>query len=497
VPQQKSPENMSHMNDNAADNIGRLAARGSVWATGSNLAGRLIAFITTMVMARLLEPADFGLIAIGLICIGMLDAFRNLGVGEALIYRQRSGDTDSNTAFWIALGVGTLLTMLALAMAPVAARFFGNPDAEKVIAVLSVVFVIESLMVIHATRAQRDFQFARRATAEMTKTIFKAVVSISLALLGFGMWSLVAGQITGALAGAICYWIVVQWRPAFEFDRRAAVGLLSYGSVLIALGFVAFGINRADQFMIGRHLNETQLGYYAVAFSMVDLLVANPARTIGQASYSAFSKLSGDLEKLKQNYLDTVLFVSLLCIALGAGMFATSSNFVMSFLSAKWSAAIPVVEALSFFAITHAVSYSAGDVLKALGRARQLVWLSCVALLVSVLVLWFVAPEGIVQVAWTVFIIQFVSGLVMTAMTMHVLKVSAWELLNSLKPALIAGVLMVLVLRFLLPTLTESFTIPVRLIMDVIVGAIVYVGVVRIIRPDVPARILEFVRPKK
>jgi len=483
------------MGDNVADDIGRMTARGSVWATGSNLAGRLIAFLTTLILARLLDPADFGLVAIGLLCIGMLDAFRNLGVGEALIYRQRSGDTDSNTAFWIALAVGIFLTLMMLGLAPLVARFFGNPEAAKVVTVLSVVFIIEALMVIHATRAQRDFQFAKRASAEITKSVFKAMVSISMALLGFGLWSLVAGQIAGALAGALCYWIILRWRPSFEFDRTAAVGLISYGGVLIGLAFLAFGVSRADQFMIGRHLDETQLGYYAVAFNLVDLLVANPARTIGQASYSAFAKLSGDFKKLKQNYLDTILFVSVLCVALGAGMFATSANLVNTFLTPKWAAAIPVVEALAGFATIHAMAYSAGDMLKALGRARDLVWITLVTLPVSVLLLWLIAPTGIVSVAWTVLCIQFASGSAMIVLTMRALNISVGEYVRVIMPAFVAGFIMILVLRLLLPALTHSLAVPVRLVLDVLAGAAVYICVLQVLRPDVLTRILQFVRP--
>lgn len=484
------------MSADANANVGELAARGSIWATGSNLAGRLIAFVTTMVMARLLSPADFGVVAIGLICIGLLDAFRNLGVGEALIYRQRDGDTDSNTAFWIAVGVGLCLCLLALAVSPLAASFFGNPDAANVIAVLSVVFLIESLMVIHATRAQRDFQFARRAVADITKTVAKAVVSITLALMGFGLWSLVAGQITGAVAGAICYWIVVRWRPAFEFNAEAARGLVSYGGVLICLGAVAFGINRADQFSIGRHLDETMLGYYAVAFSMVDLLVANPARTVGQASYAAFSRLASDRDGLRQTYLDTVLFVSLLCVALGAGIFATAPNLVAVFLTSKWAPSVPVMQVLALFAMAHGIAFSAGDVLKALGKAKILVWISIVWLLSSIPVLWLVAPSGIVAVATTVLVFQFVAAVAVIVICINSLDLSLSDFFASLRPALVAGVLMVAVLLLVVEPLTASVSAGVSLVLQVVCGAAIYIVTVQLLRPDVVERVRQFVQKR-
>lgn len=482
------------MNDKADANIGRIAAKGSVWATASNLIGRLIAFVTTMVMARLLSPADFGVVAIGLFCIGLLDSLRNFGVGEALIYRQRDGDTDSNTAFWIAIAVGVFLTLTAWTLSPLAAGFFDNDDATGVIAALSVIFVIESLMIIHATRAQRDFQFARRAVADITKTVFKAVISISLALTGFGLWSLVIGQISGAIAGAICYWIVVPWRPKLEFNYSAARGLMSYGQVLICLGAVAYAINRADQFSIGRHLDAEWLGYYAVAFSMVDLLVANPARTIGQASFSAFSKLAGNRQKLKQNYLDTVLFVSLLCVALGAGIFATAPSMVEVFLTSKWSPSVPVIQVLAFFAMAHAIAYSAGDVLKAVGKAKFLVWTSVVWLLVSVSALWLIAPHGIVPVACAVFVFQFIASIVVTAFCMKLLELSVSELLNNIKPAVTAGLTMIVVLEMLLPLITASVPPILRLCAEIGVGAVTYIGVIRWMRPDVVERILWFTR---
>lgn len=485
------------MNEDARANVGELAARGSIWATGSNLVGRLIAFITTMVMARLLSPSDFGVVAIGLICIGLLDAFRNLGVGEALIYRQRPGDTDSNTAFWIAVGVGMCLCLLALLVSPQAANFFGNPEAASVIAVLSAVFVIESLMVIHATRAQRDFQFAKRAMAEITKTIAKAAVSISLALMGFGLWSLVVGQIVGATAGAVCYWLVVKWRPKFEFDVEAARGLISYGGVLICLGAVAFGINRADQFSIGRHLDAALLGYYAVAFSMVDLLVANPARTVGQASFAAFSRLADDRPKLKQTYLDTVLFVSLLCAALGSGIYATAPNLVEVFLTSKWSPSITVMEVLALFAMAHAIAYSAGDVLKAIGRANILVWISLIWLVLSIPVLWQVAPHGIVAVAWTVLAFQATAAVAVMTICLKLLGIAWQELFFNIRPALVAAVFMVIMLKFVVAPVTAPLTPAIVLALQVVTGAATYILTVRWLRPDVPERITQFIKKRR
>ena len=487
------------MSETNKPNVGRLAAKGSILATSSNLAARGIAFLTTIVMARLLEPADFGVVAIGLICIGLLDAFRNFGVGEALIYRQRPGDNDSNTAFWIALVVGSLLTLFAFLLAPAAGVFFNNPTAGDVIAVLSIVFIIEAFTVIHATRAQRDFQFGRRAVAEITKAVFKAGCSIGLALAGFGLWSLVIGQIVGAVAGAICFWLIMDWRPRFNFDNEAAVGLVSYGSMLICLGFIAFGINRSDQFVIGRHLDATMLGYYAVAFNMVDLLVANPARTIGQASYAAFSRLADDTESLRQNYLDTLLFVSLLSVALGAGLFAISSELVLVFLTEKWTPAIAVIKVLTCFAVVHAVAYSAGDVLKAIGKARWLVLLSLLWLLVALPVLWLVAPSGIVNVAWSVFAFQLVAGVAVMLLTKSVIQIAGADLLRQLAPAICAGLAMLLVLMVLLPFVVAALGVTAHdhpaaiLVSKILLGAFVYIATVTWIRPDVATRVIAFI----
>ena len=206
--------------------LARKTVKGIIWSALSFVAGKGLTFLSTIILARLLAPDDFGLMALGLVTVAYLDTFGELGVGNVIIYRQDDLEKNSNVAFTLGLLVNSLLAVGGFFIAPVMAAFFKDPRVTDILRVLSVNLIISGLGSIHQARLDRDLQFKRSFVPEPGKTLAKALVSIGLAVSGFGVWSLVWGQLSGTLTSSALYWIASCWRPRFDFDLKFAISQL-------------------------------------------------------------------------------------------------------------------------------------------------------------------------------------------------------------------------------------------------------------------------------
>jgi len=206
--------------------------KGTLWRALSHFSGKMMVFITTVVLARLLSKVDFGIAGYAIVTIGFLDVMSDLGIGMAVIYfRERPERT--NTAFWLNIVIGFVLCFLTWLIAPLAALFFHDPRAIPVIRILALAFPIDALSNIHDSLLQKDLAFGKKIIPDFVRSTSKGIISISLALLGFGAWSLIYGQIFGMAIAVMAYWWVHPFRPRLRVDTTSIRGLLRYGTGIV------------------------------------------------------------------------------------------------------------------------------------------------------------------------------------------------------------------------------------------------------------------------
>ena len=352
-------------NDNST--LGNKTARASLLSVSSRLTAKLIGFAATLVLARILDPEDFGLVAIALMALGLFDVLRNMGTGEALVYQQRYRDIESSSAFWISLTTGVVLFALLLFIAPILATYFKNEQVTNLIRFISSIFIIEALAAIPAARAKRDLEFGTIAYAELTRAVCKGFISIVLALNGFGVWSILYGQFFGAVIGMLVYWFRSNWRPSFAFEWQASRELLSYGLVLIGVGIVAFLSTRFDQFIIARRLDVLQLGYFVMAYTISSTLITDLAYNAGQATCSTFARVQKEASVLKKYYLETLYWHSLFGFGFSIGLAIAAPLVVGVLFADKWEPMIPVLQVLCVHALFVTLSTAPADLMSATG----------------------------------------------------------------------------------------------------------------------------------
>ncbi|MCP5095263.1 MAG: oligosaccharide flippase family protein, partial [Chloroflexi bacterium] len=270
-------------------NFAKATVKGTFWTYASHYGGKLLVFVSTIILARLLTQEDFGIVGFALVVISFLYVLNDLGIGSALIYYQDDPDAP-HTGFWLGLLMGIALFGITWLIAPLAGTFFQDARAVPVTRALGVTFPIIALGNVHESLLHKNLAFRRKFIPDVTKMTSKGLTSIILALLGFGFWSMVVGQIVGAIVLVIAYWYTLSFRPQFRFERKLVRPLLSYGSGIVALNAVAILLTNADYLFVGRFLGAAALGVYTLAFRIPDMLIIQFCTVVGKVLFPVYAK---------------------------------------------------------------------------------------------------------------------------------------------------------------------------------------------------------------
>jgi O-antigen/teichoic acid export membrane protein len=351
--------------------LARKAAHGMVWVTISAIITKVLGFVTSIILARLLAPADFGLLAIGLLAINTMGIFRDLGFGAALIYKKDdSNHAAADTAFILLPVVASILFALAYLSAPSIAIFFNNTETEPIIRVLALTFVISSLGTVPSMLLEKELEFKKKVLPEVLPQVGYAVVTIGLALYGYGVWSLVYGQIVSAVLTAGLIWMVTDWRPSFRFNKGVARELFGYGKHILGASVLIFLITNIDSAIVGKMLGMEALGFYTLAATIANLPATQITFLISRVMFPAYSKLQDDTDAMKNAYLKTLKYVSMLSIPAAFGIFVLAQDFVRVVLGERWMPAVPALQVLCFYGLMRSISATTGNVFQAKGKPQ-------------------------------------------------------------------------------------------------------------------------------
>jgi PST family polysaccharide transporter len=370
-------------------------------------------------------------------------------------------------------------------VAPLAGWYFNDERAIPVIRVLALTFPISAMSNVHSNLLSKALQFRRRFVPDFLRSVAKGIFSVIFALLGFGAWSLVFGQVLGTLATVISYWSVFPWRPAFEFDRQIARELLSYGVNVVVVDSLGMLLLNLDYLFVGRFLGTEALGVYSLAFRMPDLLITQFCATVSGVLFPIYVKMRDDANSLGNGFLMAMRYVSMVTIPLGLGLIMVARPFVLTFLTDKWVDAIPVIQAIALYATFFSLAYNAGSLYKATGKPYILTRLALVRLALLVPVLYYAAAvAGNIQaVGYGHALVAFISGLINLYVAGRMVNVRLLDMFTSLRASVLSGLGMVLAL-LLVNTLTVSFIPLIQLLLATSVGGMVYLALLVFQQPD-------------
>jgi O-antigen/teichoic acid export membrane protein len=364
------PSLMSH-------SLGTRTLRGMLWAYGSYVGGRALVLVSTAILARLLDPEDFGLVALALVFTALLESVADLGVGQALVVSTGDAEEErgrADTAFAISVVLGALLTLLVVAIAPLAALAFDEPELTGLLAALGTNFLLRGLGSTHYALAQKRLDFRARTVAEMADVVVRGLAGIVLALEGAGAWSLVLGYLIGTATLTLTLWILIPWRPRLRPQRKFVRGLVTFGGTLSAVSVIGAVIGNVDYIFIGRVLGPALLGLYTLGFRLPELIVVNLAIVAGQVLFPAFAAV--DREALGHAFLVSLRYTLMVAVPAAAVLVALAEPLTLAAFGAQWRDSIAPMQVLTVYALAVAIGIPAGTAYKAVGRADVLLKLA-------------------------------------------------------------------------------------------------------------------------
>jgi PST family polysaccharide transporter len=417
--------------------VGTQAVRSFGWAGTSLIGSRVVALGTTLVLARLLTPTDFGVVAAGMVLLGFLEMGLDLGIAAALVYEQEKGVSDRvQTAFTLNLIVATALTAVGIAAAPVVAGFFDVPGAEAMFRVLALYLLVRGVGQVSDALLRRNLQFKRRAVVELTRALVRAVVAISLAVAAPSAWAIVAGVLAGETAATIAALSLARLRPTFALRRDIASGLLRFGVPSAANRFTNQFSTNCDYLVIGNRLGATTLGYYTMAFRLPELLIGNVLWIFSTVAFPTYARVRTQGQRaLRRTMLRALRLTGLFGFAMGCYLAIASRDVVLVLFSQKWEPAAEPMALISLAIGVSAVGYASGDIFPALGRPAALLAIDVPITLTLLAGYLLAAPYGMTAVAAVHLALGVVYAVIRLGVANRLVGASATEALEALRPA--------------------------------------------------------------
>jgi O-antigen/teichoic acid export membrane protein len=377
------------------------ALRGIPWTLLTYATTRVVTVLTTLVLARLLAPADFGLFAMATLGMELLSVFCGLWLGATLIVRADLDKRTEGTVLTLLVGAGWLLALLLGILAPVIAAFFGEPRLAGIVGVLAAVLLFSGVNWFYETLLQRELAFRRRFACQVVRTVAFSAVALGFGAAGAGVWSLVLAYLAGNLANGAALLVLTPYRVRPAFDRVEARRIIRTGRGFLWQDLSSFLGENADYLAVGRLLGPAQLGFYAMAFRQAELPHYAIAEPVGKVTFPAFAQMQHRGEEVRPAFLRTLGLMALATFPVGVVLSAAAVPFTVALLGEDWRPMAAPLAVLGLWALLRPLQVTVGNLLNSLARADvygRVSMLSLVPLILGT----FVAAGigGITAVAW-------------------------------------------------------------------------------------------------
>jgi O-antigen/teichoic acid export membrane protein len=343
-----------------ATTISRRAVSGVLWSGVSRLGQQTAQFAISVVLARLLVPEEFGLVAEALVFSSFALVILDFGFSAALIQREDLEERHLSSAFWLNLGVGAALTAALIGASPLIADFYNQPRLRGLAIGISATFLLGSLGLVQATLLERALNFRRLAAITNIATAVGGAAAITAAAAGLGAWSIVLQATVAIGARSLLLWLSSDWRPALSIDAAAVRDLWRFGANLAAFNAVNFWSRNADDLLIGRFATPSALGLYGRAYSVMLVGLNQVTSTVSVAMYPALARIQDDRDRLRLAYLRVVSVVALLAFPIAVGLFVAARPFVLTLFGERWTGAIRILQILCIPLLIQSVASTVG-----------------------------------------------------------------------------------------------------------------------------------------
>jgi teichuronic acid exporter len=340
-----------------------------IWKFLERSGTQVVQFVVSIILARLLSPEDFGVIALVLIFIQLANVFIQSGFNSALIQKKDADNLDFSSVFWGSLIVTIFLYILLFISSPFIANYYERPILEPVLRVLGLTLFLGVFNSIQEAFIARNMLFKKLFYRSLGAIIPSGILGITLAYLGFAVWALVAQQLSNAFFICAIMWFTVKWRPEFLFSFNRLKSLFSYGWKLLVSALMDVGYNNLRSLVIGKMFTPATLGFYTRGNQFPNLIISNINSSIQSVMLPALSKEQDDLIKVKKMTRRAIVTSSFIILPLMAWLAAIAEPLVLIVLGKKWLPCVPFLQIYCLIYALWPIHTSNLSAIKAVGRS--------------------------------------------------------------------------------------------------------------------------------
>jgi len=468
-------------------NLTKLTAFGILWTGISRLSTQLFHFIIIVILARLLTPEDFGIVGLAAIFLGFITTINELGLSAAIVQRKEIDELHLSTSFWASVFAGITLFVIVILASPFVADFFQEDIVQPILIVSAIGLIIGSFIVVHQALLEKSLSFKKLTIAEVCAAVVSGIVSVFLAISGYGVWSLVFGGLFGSFISVIILWKIVAWRPSLRFSFARFKELFGFGSHVMGSRVLNYIDSNVDYLVVGKLLGISALGYYSFAYHLIMFPLNRISTMVTRVTFPAFSTIQDDNDTSRKGYLKVVQYISLITFPMLAGMFVVAPEFVVVVYGAKWAPMILPLQILCLAGAIHSVGHTVGTILLSKGRADiQFKWnvFSAIVLPIAVII---GVNYGIAGVAVAITVMAVLLFPIIQTITNKLIDLSMFSYFKAIYPAIIGSIALIVgveIYQRMSLTLYGLSDIG-MLVSSAVTGIIVYVLLMRIVFNDI------------
>ncbi len=468
------------------------AAKGIAWSFVQRWGSQVISFSVFLLLARLLGPEDFGLIAMSGVFIAFMRVFLDQGFASAIVQRQDLEPEHLDTAFWISIGISLVLMALTWATAGLVAHLYHEPELTWVIRLLSINFVFKALNSVQNAILTRQMAFRPLAVRALIGITAGGAVGVAMALMGFGVWSLVGYQLANGIVEVPVLWMVSDWRPGLRLSKPHFRELFNFGIHVVGMNGLIFLSNYSDNLLVGYYLGPTALGYYTIAYRVLTVLTTLLAKTTNQVAFPTFSRLQHDPERLRRAFCQATRLTSLIAFPVFLGISAVASELVPVVFGEQWAPSIPVMQVLAFLGILRTVFQFNGPIMLAMGQPDWQLKINVFNTVMNVLCFFIAVRWGILAVAIALVARSYLSAPLGFWLIQKLIRVKIVDYLKEFGVPLLSAGIMVATIFAVKSVWPEQSDPRQVLVTSITAGGLVYGGSVFLLAPDLYRQVLSF-----
>ncbi|TDG37704.1 lipopolysaccharide biosynthesis protein [Pedobacter changchengzhani] len=475
----------------------KQALSGMFWSSMQLFGTQIISFGVSLILARLLLPAEFGLIAMLSIFMGLGNALINSGLSSSLIRAKEVDDEDYSTVFYFNLVGSIIIYLIIYIVAPLIAKFYSQSLLTIIVRVYCLTFIISAFSAIQNTRLTRMMDFKTQMKVTVPSLVIGSVVGIAMAYNGYGVWSLVFSGITQALAATIQLWYYAKWIPLWVFNKKKFRSHFHYGVKLMFSGILDTVFTNAYTIIIGKFFVPAQVAFYNRADALQMLPVGTISSIITKVSYPLFSSIQDDDVRLKSVYKKIMQMVIFLVAPTLILMAVLAEPLFRFLLTAKWLPAVPYFQILCFNGILYPIHSYNLQILNVKGRSDLFLKLEIVKKIIMVLVIFVSFHYGIYGLLYGSVVTSLLAFFINTHFSGKFLNYPAWEQIKDLLPTIVLSILIGAVVysfdKILISDLFHDFS---RLLLGGAIGVILFLTVAYLFKMSSLTELITIIKRK-